>query len=99
MRVERIVLEHHRNVAVLGRDLIDQPSINVDLAAADLFQPGHHSQRRGFTTAGRADEDDELLVVNHEAGIVHGFDVAGIGFADVFEDDFCHDDIFRLRWL
>jgi hypothetical protein len=42
VRVERVVLEDHRDVPVLRRQIVDQAVADVDLAGTDLFQPRHH---------------------------------------------------------
>ena len=72
MRVERVVLEDHRNVAVLGGHVVHQLAVDVQLARADLLQTRHHAQRGGFAAARRADEDDELAVGNVEVEFLHG---------------------------
>ena len=72
VRVERVVLEDHRNVAVLGGHVVHQLAVDVQLARADLLQTRHHAQRGGFAAARRADEDDELAVGNVEVEFLHG---------------------------
>jgi hypothetical protein len=62
MRIERVGLEHHGDVAVLRCDVIDQPFADADLAAGSLLQPGDHAQQRGLAAARRADQDDELAI-------------------------------------
>jgi len=74
MRVERVVLEHHRDVAVLRRHVVDDGVANQDVAAADLLQAGDHAERRGLAAAGRADQDDEFLVGDFEIDAAHGLD-------------------------
>jgi len=64
MRIERIVLEDHGDVPVLGRHLIDNPVIDADLSGADLFQSGDHAQRRRFSAAGRAHQHYELFILD-----------------------------------
>ena len=64
MRVERVVLEHHRDVALGGLEVVDDAAADRDLAAGDLFQPGDHAQQRGLAAAGGADDDDELAVAD-----------------------------------
>ena len=44
VRVERVVLEHHRDVAILGRHVVDDPVADEDAAVGDLFQA--REQRR-----------------------------------------------------
>ena len=62
VRVQRVVLEHHRDVAVLRRDVGDVAVADEDAAGVDLFEAGQHAQRRGLATAGGADEDEEFAV-------------------------------------
>ena len=64
MRVERVVLEHHRDVALLGRDAIDHPAADVDFACRDFLEPRDHPQQRRFPTARRADKHAEFAVGN-----------------------------------
>ena len=66
VRVERVVLEHHRDVAVLGRHVGDVAVADEDLAVVDLLEPREHPQGRGLAAPGRADEDHELAVVDLE---------------------------------
>jgi hypothetical protein len=70
--VERVVLEDHRDVAVLRRDIGDVAVADEDAAGVDLFEAGQHAQRRGLATAGGADEDQELAVGDLEVELVHG---------------------------
>jgi len=44
VRVERVVLEHHRDVAVGRLDLVDDTPANIDLAAGDGLKPCDHAQ-------------------------------------------------------
>ena len=64
VRVERVVLEHHRDVPVLRRHVGDVPVTDEDLALVDLLQPGEHPQGGGLAASGRADEDHELAVAD-----------------------------------
>jgi hypothetical protein len=51
VRVERVVLEHHRDVPVLGRHVVHHPPADRDLAAVDLLQPGDHPEQRRLPAA------------------------------------------------
>src|SRR5215470_15359160 len=64
--VEGVVLEDYGDVAIFGREVVDKLVADVDFAGGDLFQAGHHPQRRGLAAARWSDEDDELLVVDLE---------------------------------
>ena len=72
IRVERVVLEDHRDVAVLRRDVGDVAVADEDLAGVDLLEPGEHAQRRRLARAGRADEHHELAVRDMQVERVHG---------------------------
>ena len=47
VRVQGVVLEDHRDVAVLGRHVVDDALADADRAAGDLLEPGDHAERRG----------------------------------------------------
>jgi len=46
VRIQRVVLEDHRDVAILGRDVVDTPAADVNFAAGRLLESGDHAQRR-----------------------------------------------------
>ena len=62
VRVERVTLKHHRDVTVFRFDVVYAAVADEDVAAADLFEPRDHAQRRRFTAARRSDEDQKLVV-------------------------------------
>ncbi len=64
MRIERIVLEHHGDIAFLGAQIIDHARTNGDFTIADFLKPCDHAQKRGFSTARRADQYDKFAVLN-----------------------------------
>ena len=76
VRVERIVLEHHGDVAVLRRQRIDHPLADGDLARGDVLEAGDHAQQRGLAAAGRPDQHHELAVGNVDADAVQHLDRA-----------------------
>ncbi len=51
VRVQGVALEHHRDVAILRRDVVDTPVANVDRAVSDLFQSRQQAQRRCLAAA------------------------------------------------
>ena len=78
VRVERVGLEHHRDIAVLGRLLVHPLAADPKFSRRDLFQPGNHVQRGGLSAAGRADQDDELAVGDGDGQILHGRGAVGV---------------------
>ena len=72
VRIKRIVLEDHRDVAVFGRDVVHLLAVDEELAAADLLETGDHAQRGRLAAAARADEHDELLVGHVDVEVLHG---------------------------
>ena len=85
VRIQRIVLEHHRDVAVFRRDIIDQLFADVQFAVGNLFQAGDHTQGGGFTATGRSDEDDEFLILDLQIEIGNRCDSAGVLFVNAFQ--------------
>ncbi len=46
VRIQRVVLEHHRDVAILRFDLVDHPVADAHLTRSDLLKSGDHAERR-----------------------------------------------------
>ena len=86
MRVERIVLEHHRTVAILGRDAVHHSVVDGQGAFGDFLQPGDHSQRGGFPAAGGSDQHDEFVRGNLQVDSMNDLNGAE-AFVDVLQDD------------
>ena len=87
--VERVVLEHHRDVAVLRRQVVDDPAADRDRAAGDLLEAGHHPQRRRLAAARRTHQHHELVVADLEIELPDDGHVA-VSLRDAVEDDRCH---------
>ncbi len=62
VRVERVALEHHRDVAVTRRHVVDDALADPQRALGDLLEAGDHPQRRRLAAPGRPDEHHELAV-------------------------------------
>ena len=90
VRVERVVLEHHGDVPVLRRQVVDHPVADLDRAAGDLLEPGDGPQRGGLAAPGGTDEYHELAVFDVKAQVVNGLDAACVRFFHVLQDDLCH---------
>ena len=70
VRVERVGLEDHGELALGRRHLGHVCAVDEDVAAADLLEAGDHPEQRRLAAAGGADEDDELAVVDLEVDAV-----------------------------
>ena len=71
VRIQRVVLEDHRDVAILRRHVVDQAVADVELALGDLLEACDHAQRGGFSTAGGADQHDEFLVGDFQVKVLN----------------------------
>ena len=89
VRIERVVLEHHRDVALFRRHVVDDALADQDVALRNLLEPGDHPEQRRFSAARRPDEDDELAVGDIDVDAVYDFHRAK-GFADLAKCDWCH---------
>ena len=74
MRIQGVTLEHHRDVPLLRVQRIDEPAVEVDLAARRLLESGDASQGRRLATPARTQKDDELPVLDFEVQFLHGED-------------------------
>src|SRR5579883_2675582 len=89
VRIERIVLEHHRNVAPRRRHAIDALGADEDLARGDRLQARDDAQQCRLAAAGGADEHDELVIGNLQIEIAdHG--VVAVTLDEVADRDRRH---------
>ena len=86
VRIERVVLEDHGDVAILGIEIGDQLVADIDVAAAHRDQPGHEIERRRLAAARRADEGDELAILDGQGDVIDGIDIA-VGLDHVLQDN------------
>jgi hypothetical protein len=85
MWIERVILEHHRDVALAGLDLVDRTRADPDHAVGDVLESGDHPQRRGLAAPGRPDEHHELAVLDREVELLDGTRAVRIDLADRLE--------------
>src|SRR5262249_32428220 len=90
VRVEGIVLENHRDVAILRRHIIDDALADANRPARDLLQPRHHAQRRALAAARRPDEHDEFLIFDPKIDRIYSRPAAGEDFGDFVENNLRH---------
>ena len=97
--IQRVVLEHHRDVSVLRGNVVDVTVADVKLAFRDLFQSRDHTKGRGLTATGGTDENQELFVLDFEVEVGYGGNAARIFFVDVSERKTCHDCVSLEKFL
>ena len=90
VRVERIALEDHRDVAIPGGHVIDNPIADADDALTDALEAGHHPQSRRLAAARGADEHHEFSVADLEIHPRDGARPVGVDLADSLEGHGCH---------
>jgi hypothetical protein len=88
--IQRVVLEHHGDVAVLGRHVVDHLVADRDRTGADVLQARDHPQCRRLAAAGWTDQHHELAVFDVEAEVVNRLDPSGIDLVDPVDLDLSH---------
>ncbi len=83
MRIQRVVLEHHCDVAVFGLYVVHQLAVYIQLARRNLLKTGHHAKRGGFAATRRPYEYDKLFVIDLQVEVGHCFHAALIDLVDV----------------
>ena len=90
VRVERVILEHHRDIAILRFQSVHRLAANADFAGRNLLKSSHHAQRGRLTAPRWADEYHELAVLDLQAEIVYGDGAIVEALGDVFKLDGRH---------
>ena len=90
VRIQRVVLENHRDVAILRSNVVNQTVADVELALGDLFKASNHAQGGGLTAARRSDQNDELLVLDVQTEVGNGSNIARVDLVDVVKLQACH---------
>ena len=85
VRIKSVVLEDHRDIAVLRGNIVHQLIADEEFAFGDLFETGDHSQSGGFAASGRANENQEFLITDFESEVGYGGHVAGIFLIKMLE--------------
>ena len=89
MRIERIVLEHHGDVPVLGLEVVDHAIADRELTISDGFKARNHPQQGGLAAARGTHQHDEFAIGNIDIDAMDGGDAA-IVLLDGLEGDLCH---------
>src|SRR4051794_10618988 len=84
VRIERVALEDHRDVAILRRDVVDDPIADPQHAGGDLLEPCDHPETGRLAAARWSDQDHELAVADLQVQVLHGVEIA-VDLVDVLE--------------
>ena len=95
VRVQRVVLEDHRDVALPRRQVVHDPLADPGLPAGDRLEPRHHPKRRRLAAARGADQDHELAVGDVEVERGDRLGPVGVDLRQLLEDDLGHVLILR----
>src|SRR6266567_3376424 len=94
--IERVVLEHHGDVAVLRRQPVHHALADADGARRDLLEAGDEPQRRRLAATRGTDQHHEFLVLDLEIEVDHGRN-RPVGLADLLQCNFRHGDGSRPK--
>ena len=91
VRIKRVVLKDHRNVAVLRRKIRDVLPADRDRSARRQFEARDHAQRRRLATTRRTHQNEEFPVLDRKVESIHRRLVAArIDLRHVTEYNFRH---------
>ncbi len=87
VRIERVALEDHGNVATARREVGHVDLVDSGRAAGDLLETGDHAQEGGLAAPRRADEHHELAVRDRDAHVVDGHESVAVDLRHPVELD------------
>jgi hypothetical protein len=97
VRVERIALEHHREISLARRRPGDVLAVEQQVAAGDGFEPRDQAQQRRLAAARGPDEDDELALADFKVDALDDVDVTK-ALLDVLEFEVGHSQLLDCLW-
>jgi len=95
MRIQGIGLKHHGAATVRSRYCVDRLPVDADRAGAWRLQPCDHPQQGRLAASRRADEDDELPVVDRQVDAMQDGGL-GKGLDDVVEFKGGHAEFLKV---
>ena len=93
VRIQSVVLEHHRDLTILRRYVVDQLVADEQLTLRDLFKTCDHTQSGSLTATRRAYEYQELLILDLKVEVGNGGYAAGVLLINVTKGYTCHGKI------
>ena len=90
VRVQGVVLEHHRDVALSRRGVVHDPVADAQVPVGDVLEPGDHPQGRRLPAPGGADEHHELAVGHRQVELVDRLEAVRVDLRHLLEADRRH---------
>ena len=90
VRVEGVALEHHGDVPILGRDVVDHAAADLDGARGDLLETGDHPEQGALAAARRPDQHHELALLDLQVDPGDHRRVVAVALRDIVQDDAGH---------
>jgi hypothetical protein len=88
-RIEGIAFKGHGDGAARRRHLIDPSAREHNISACDILETGDHAQRRGLAAAGRAEQRNDVAIVDAHVQGLRSMDLRlpgpSINFVDAIE--------------
>ena len=80
MGKQRVALEHHGGIPLVGGQLIDLLAAQPDAALVGAFKAGDHTKRGGLAAAGGAQQRHKAARLNIQAHLIHRVEILlGLG--------------------
>ena len=89
VRVQRVVLEYHRDVPLHRIDEVDEPVADHDFAGGGILEAGDHAEDRALPAARRPEQHQKLAVLDLEGDVADGLDLAE-ALDQVLDQDVSH---------
>jgi hypothetical protein len=83
VRIKSVVLEYHRDISVLGGNVIYESVADEKFTLGDFFETCDHTKGCGFTATGRTYEDDKLGIFDFKVEVGNRSYTAGVFLVDV----------------
>ena len=90
VRIEGVVLEHDREVAIRRIHVVDDAAVDPDLAGTHFLEPRDHPQRGRLSAARGPQQHHELAVPDLEIHVIDRNDVLPVNLGDAMQSDSGH---------
>ncbi|MNP01130.1 hypothetical protein D3C76_929340 [compost metagenome] len=87
VREQRVVLEHHADVALVRRHVVDRAPGQLDFTGGGGFEAGQHHQAGGLARAGRAKQGEELALADIQVEVFDDQRLAVVALLHTTEAD------------